>query len=46
MSYACQQCRLEKGYTTWLKEENGILVCEVNPEHKYQVKKDGFLHPL
>lgn len=45
MAYACQECRLNKGFTAWLKEENGKYVCESDPSHKYEVRKDGFLHP-
>ncbi len=46
MSYACQECRFEKGLTVWLKEgADGVWMCEANPQHKYKVKSDGFLHP-
>ncbi len=46
MAYACQECRLEKGLTAWLRQgADGTYVCELEPKHRYAVKKDGFLHP-
>lgn len=39
----CPTCRLNAGMNCQLSESNGVFVCSNNPQHKFEIGKDGFL---
>jgi len=44
MKYVCTKCSMEKGAYSQLSDDgSGILVCRLNPEHKFRIDESGFL---
>ena len=45
MRYSCTRCSMEKGVSSQLEEDaaSGLLVCKLNPDHKFRVDETGFL---
>lgn len=44
MKKFCTKCSTENGITSQLEEEfEGVLVCKINPKHKFKIDGSGFI---
>ena len=45
MRYNCTKCSMERGVSSQLVEDaaSGLLVCKLNPDHKFRIEGSGFI---
>jgi len=47
MTYGCPKCSIERDIYVMLEgDERGVLVCSLNPKHRFRINPSGFLESV